>query len=131
MRAKFDDASLGFQQSALVAQFAEFLRRSVHARGDSIDDLAARCAALATRIGSAEFVEFAKLVDASRTLIVSNLARTDELTQAVDLLRRNHMLSAELNQLAQAQASAVLKQLEEQNRKLEDEIRRLIEQRAK
>lgn len=131
MRAKFEDASPGFQQSALVAQFAEFLRRSVHARGDSIDDLLARCIALVPRLNDAEFTEFAKLVDASRTLILSNLPRTDELTQAVDSLRRNRMLSEELRQLAQAQASDVLKQLEEQNRKLEDEIRRLIEQRVK
>ncbi|MCC7169647.1 MAG: von Willebrand factor type A domain-containing protein [Planctomycetes bacterium] len=131
MRAKLEDASPGFQQSALVAQFAEFLRRSVHARGDSIDDLLARCVALAPRLNDAEFTEFAKLVDSSRTLILSNLPRTDELTQAVDSLRRNRMLSEELRQLAQAQASDVLKQLEEQNRKLEDEIRRLIEQRVK
>lgn len=131
MRAKFEDASPGFQQSALVAQFAEFLRRSVHARGDSIDDLLARCIALVPRLNDAEFTEFAKLVDASRTLILSNLPRADELTQAVDSLRRNRMLSEELRQLAQAQASDVLKQLEEQNRKLEDEIRRLIEQRVK
>lgn len=131
IRTTIDEASVGFQQSALVAQFAEFLRRSVHARGDSIDDLLARVVALAPRIGSTEFTEFTQLVDRSRTLIAQSLPRTDELTQAVDALRRNQLLTAELRQLAQAHTNDVLRQLEEQNRRLEEEVRRLIEQRLK
>jgi Ca-activated chloride channel family protein len=131
IRTTIDEASVGFQQSALVAQFAEFLRRSVHARGDSIDDLLARVVALAPRIASTEFTEFTQLVDRSRTLIAQSLPRTDELTQAVDALRRNQLLTAELRQLAQAHTNDVLRQLEEQNRRLEEEVRRLIEQRLK
>src|SRR6202008_794415 len=39
--ANYDGTTYGYRRAVVAAQFAEFLRRSVHARGDSLDQLIA------------------------------------------------------------------------------------------
>ncbi|MDF1798144.1 MAG: von Willebrand factor type A domain-containing protein, partial [Planctomycetota bacterium] len=58
----FEGASLGFQKSALAAQFAEFLRRSSHARDDSVSLLRYKLEELAKLTGDPEVVELSALV---------------------------------------------------------------------
>ena len=60
--ASFDAASQGFRRSALVAQFAEILRRSTHADGDSFDTLITEMLKLEKEIKDKDFTEFCLLV---------------------------------------------------------------------
>jgi len=58
----FDGASIGFQKSALAAQFAEMLRRSTHAKDDSLSLLRLKLEELDRRTEDAELTELAALV---------------------------------------------------------------------
>lgn len=58
----FDGASIGFQKSALAAQFAEMLRRSTHAEDDSLSLLRLKLEELDRRTEDAELTELAALV---------------------------------------------------------------------
>ena len=127
----FAQAGPGYRRSALVAQFAEFLRRSSHARGDSLDLLYHETVQLERELKDPDFTEFCSLVKASRELILSRLPESDPLTEAIDAVRKNGILRAELDALDQSEGSALLDQLEEQNRRLEDQIRQLLEQRLR
>lgn len=122
----FESASAGFRRSALVAQFAELLRRSTHARGDSIDALLAAARRLAPELGDPRFDEFVALVDRSRECFLDSQGADDPLTDAIDALRRNRILKAELEDLAGERRAEIVERLEEENRKLEELLRRLL-----
>lgn len=126
----FAAAAPGHRRAVLVAQFAEFLRRSVHARGDSLDALVQATCELAKELRDPDFTEFEQLVDHSRALIARQLPADDPLTQAIDAVRNNAILKAELEDLATADDDAVLKELEQENRRLEQRIRELLRRRA-
>ena len=70
-RPDFESASPGFQRAAVVAQFAEVLRRSTHARGDSWDQLVKETTRIVT------LPEFVK--DADTAELVSMLQAADKL----------------------------------------------------
>jgi len=127
----FAQAGAGYRRSVLVAQFAEFLRRSTHARGDSLDLLYHEAVQLERELNDPDFTEFCGLVKSSRELILSRLPGSDPLTEAIDAVRRNSILRAELQVLAQSKGQALLDQLEEQNRRLEEQLQKLLEQRLK
>lgn len=127
--ADFDSATLGFRRACLVAQFAEFLRRSSHAENDSFDRLLAMARELAPRAHDPEFDEFVALLERSRDLIVSTLTNTDPLRRAIDALRRNAVLRAEIQDAARGEATDVLKQIEEENRRLEELLKKLLGER--
>jgi len=96
----FRATSAGYRKSVLVAQFAEFLRQSVHARDDSYDDLIAEVSALTKELrGDADFEEFARLVVRNRVLVVERLQEYGRIGRALDCLRRSAYLSAELREL--------------------------------
>jgi len=78
----FNATSAGYRRAVLVAQFAEFLRRSIHARNDSVDRLADEARKLSGELKDPEFAEFVAMVDKSRALVIAELARRDCSTAA-------------------------------------------------
>ena len=84
----FQAASPGYRRSALVAQFAEVLRESVHARGDSWKKLVAWVEKLEPELGEPEFTEFAALLARAEPLVEERRLRaTPEVDAALDRLR--------------------------------------------
>jgi len=65
----FASASPGFRRSVLVAEFAEVLRRSVHARGDSYGTLLAEAQRLGREAGDPDVTEFVALLQAANPLL--------------------------------------------------------------
>lgn len=128
IRKAWDATSIGFQRDTCVAQFAEILRRSMHARGDSLDDLIAQSTKLAGQLGDPDFVEFVDMLNASRRLIIERAPRSSDLTDCVDALRRNRILRAQIEELRREQSAALLSDLEQQNAQLELRLRDLIRQ---
>lgn len=122
----YDAATGGYRRSALVAQFAEILRRSVHARSDSLDELIAESQRLAIQFGDADFAEFTELLHKSRELIVANAPRHNDLSNCIDAIRRNRILRAQLDELKRTENQAVVADLQRQNDELEARIRELI-----
>ncbi len=125
----FEGAGVGYRRAVIVAQFAELLRRSTHARGDSLDDLIAEAQKLEREIQGADFSELVVLMQKSRGLILQNLPACDELCQAIDVIRRNQILRAEHESLSTERDAKLLEELEKQNADLEQKIRELLRRR--
>ncbi|MDA1264827.1 MAG: von Willebrand factor type A domain-containing protein, partial [Planctomycetota bacterium] len=130
----FAETSLGFRRNALVAQFAEFLRRSTHAQGDSIQELLAEATALAPLLNDGDFDEFVTLVRRAEPMLVAEQIRVlqNELGITMNEYRRlayNRALLAELN-LIQGNA-AVLEGIRDANLEVEGQIRDLIYRQLK
>jgi len=121
----FEGASFGFRRSVLVAQFAEFLRRSVHARGDSFEDLATETEALAREGGTDELAELADLVLRARALVAAEARGYDPLERALDLYRRNCWL-LERQRFTEDVGAERLDEMERLNRQMEDDLRELV-----
>lgn len=68
-RPGFHGASGGYQRAVLVAQFAEVLRGSVHARGDSLATLVQESRRLADTLGDPDFGEFVALLAKANPLL--------------------------------------------------------------
>jgi Ca-activated chloride channel family protein len=124
-------ASAGFQKAVLVAQFAEFLRRSVHARGDGYDGFLAEALRVAQVVQDPEFTAFAKLAAGSRDLIVRNLPADDQVCRALDELTRKYYLEGQLERLKQENhelTDELLEKLQKENAELEQRIKDLIKE---
>ncbi|MCZ6596610.1 MAG: von Willebrand factor type A domain-containing protein, partial [Planctomycetota bacterium] len=123
----FSGTTAGFRQAVLVAQFAELLRRSVHARGDSYDVLAAETEKLSKELDNPVFTEFRDLVVERRELIHAHLPEQSDLAKAIDELCRYHYIQGQLDLLAQAkEARDVLDDLERVNAELEAKLEQRI-----
>jgi Ca-activated chloride channel family protein len=118
--------SAGYRRSVLVAQFAEFLRRSVHARGDSLDRLIEEARKLEGELRDPEFAEFTALVAKSGQLVLAELGRYGDLARTVDELRWNCFRAAQLEDLGRAEDLERIRELERQNRLLEEALRKLL-----
>jgi len=134
-RTSFEGAAPGYRRAVVVAQFAEFLRRSVHARGDSLDDLILEAAKLERETADPEVTRFVGLLRKSRDLILRALPDCDDLCQTIEAIRRNALLRCERESLAREVDGHVVAELEKQNAELEQRIRELLrrklEQEAK
>ncbi|MFT7487371.1 MAG: Ca-activated chloride channel family protein, partial [Candidatus Paceibacteria bacterium] len=117
----------GYRRSTLVAQFAEILRRSRHAKGDSLDELIAESELLNPIMNDPDFTEFLGLLKTSRELILRHLPVENDLSNCIDSLRRNRILRAQLEELRRTENKTVLNELEQQNAQLEAKIRDLIQ----
>ncbi len=111
---------------AAVAEFAELLRQSVHARDGSFGAVERLAEPLVAELpGDADVAEFVALVKQAARL-PDLLPRRTELTRCVDEIKKVRCWQRELEQSdpPQRQAnSALMQQLEEQNRKLEQALR--------
>ncbi len=85
---KFSEASIGFQKSALAAQFAEFLRRSSHTKGDSVSLLRYRLEELAKATNDPELIELSALVQLAQPQLESALLVENQTRQSADELQR-------------------------------------------
>ena len=123
----FAATSAGFRQSVLVAQLAEVLRRSIHARDDSLETLLAEARKLAPELADPDFDEFVKMVERTIELIASDWGRYDALARRLDQLRMQNYLRAKLEDVARDLDQARLQELDAQIRDLESEIRTQLE----
>ena len=95
-----EQASAGFRRSVLVAQFAEFLRRSIHARHDSLDLLLVESERLERELRDDDFTQFVGMLQRSRQTLQAELTRRDWVDDCTDLLRHRHYLLEQLRDLA-------------------------------
>jgi Ca-activated chloride channel family protein len=131
LRAKWELAAPRFRLNATVAQFAEFLRRSVHARGDDYRRLQDEARSLARELGDdAQVRELRDLVDRAESL-VRRLWPDDELALLVDEARRAHLLEAELECVRDRTENVeeLLKEVRLQNEALESRLLELLQPR--
>ncbi|MBK7878492.1 MAG: von Willebrand factor type A domain-containing protein [Planctomycetes bacterium] len=128
-RTSWEGAGPGYRKAAIVAQFAEFLRRSIHARNDSFDQLIADAKKLESETKDAEFSEFVTLLDQSKALILNGWPNRDELALAVDQIRENYVLRSQLERLAAERDKEVLAELEKSNREMEARLREMLRRR--
>jgi Ca-activated chloride channel homolog len=123
----FEGAGQGYRKAVLAAQFAEILRRSIHARGDSLDDLLNESLKLQKEIpNDKDFTEFVLLVSKAKDLILRTMPACDDLCQAIDAVRENQYRHAQLEQLQHEQDAKVLEELRRQNDEMESRLRDVI-----
>lgn len=130
----YQAASLGYQRSVLVAQFAEFLRRSSHSRGDSIQSLLAESVSLANRLGDQDFNEFVGLVRKAEPHLVQLQVQElqNELGMTLHEYRQLAYNRALLNELQGIEdRQQLLNDIQQQNDVIEDRIHDLIHDRLK
>ena len=84
----FAGSTVGFQKSALAAEFAEMLRRSSHARDDSVSLLRYKLEELAKTTGDDEVTELATLVQLAQPQLEAALLQRDPVTKCADDLAR-------------------------------------------
>ena len=131
----WEGASYGFRRAACVAQFAELLRRSQHAREDSLDELIAEAERLerehlAGRPGADDdFIEFIAMMKRSREVIVAALAaKRAPLDDCVSRLQeRSWQHHSCLSNKEEAEAA----ELKLEIAVLEKELRELVENEAR
>lgn len=128
----FTGTTPGYRTAVVAAQFAEFLRRSVHARGDSYDQMLVDTQTLERELRDPEVTELYDLMSQHRALILANLPAQDDLARAIEELTRHHYLTGQLEQLnrrmenVESLSEEVLAQLQSENLELEERIRELI-----
>ncbi len=121
----FESSPPGHRRAMIVAQFAEILRRSIHARGDSLDDLIREATLLQKQIpGDKEFAEFCALLLRSKELILRTIPSCDELCQAIDHLRNTHYLHATAEE--SGKDAQLLAEIERTTKELERRVRELL-----
>lgn len=100
----FAAGSPGFRRAVLVAQFAEVLRQSVHARNDSFARLLQEAKTLETSLGDPDFTEFTALLARANPLLDARAKeetpRLQELSDELARLRYEEALAARQRELA-------------------------------
>jgi Ca-activated chloride channel family protein len=131
VRASYGAASAGYRRSALVAQFAEMLRQSVHARGDSLGALLDEARALERELrgspAGAEFAEFVSLVERAAALALVVAEPQAELERLLDALRHNAYALARIDGLDLPELQAERERLLQRQRELEQSLRELLD----
>ena len=130
----FGATSAGYRRSALVAQFAEFLRRSSHTQGDRYSDLVAACESLERELKDPEFSEFTGMVRRAADLILrahrSRFELRSELDRAIDAYRWKQIRRAELECLERADTHELIERVERESDQLEEDLRELMRRRV-
>jgi len=130
-RERWSAASPRLRLSGAVAQYAEFLRRSVHARGDSYETLSEEAGRLAREMPEdAQVAEFRDLVGRTAAL-VSRLWPEDDLALLIDEARRARLLEAELECVRERtpKVEELLKEARLHNADLERQLQDLLQPR--
>ncbi len=127
----FKAASCRLRLNAVVAEFAEILRRSHWARGSTLENLLLHAEPLAAAFpGERDVAEFIALVKQTRRLLIKQQPE-DELTQAVGAIKENYLLRARLATLEQEEGMRELDELKQQNEELKERIRQILLRRAR
>jgi len=125
----FESSPPGHRRALVVAQFAEILRRSIHARGDSLGDLVMEAERLQAQIpNDKEFAEFTKLVSRARVSIPSSVPACDELCQTIDSIRSNAYLGSVFQETGRDAQS--LAEIEKARLELERRLREVLRRQA-
>lgn len=112
-----------FRLSACVAEFAEILRQSVHARDGSFGAVARLAEPLVDELkGDPDVPEFVALVQQAARL-PDLLPPRNEMVRCVDELKKLHCWREELRDQRNDADEQLMRQLEEQNRRLEQALR--------
>ncbi len=130
--ADFDAATPGFRRAALVAQFAEVLRRSTHAMGDSyaaLKDGIQQLVLLPEFATDEDTVELVTLVQRAEELGITKELDRSDLAKACDEYKRHQYLRQQVAQLEGELRQDELQELRQQNDRLEERIRELIRRR--
>ncbi len=120
-----------FRLAAVTAQYAEFMRRSYHVRGDSYLVLQAAAQRLAGELAGDEKVrELSTLITETRRLVQFQ-PPSDELWQLIEQSRRLTLLHQELHHLEQRnqETEKLMAELQAQNAELEERIRQHLDGR--
>lgn len=125
----FEGTSAGFRRSVIAAQFAEILRRSEHARGDSITDVIAAAAKLAPEIRDTDFQEMLDLMSICRGEILKRNQRRSDLDDCVQGLRRHNLRVAQYEPLGSESDQVTTEDLAKLGADLEESIRRVVRKR--
>jgi len=129
-QTSFEGADVGYRRAVIVGQFAEFLRRSVHARGRSFDELLAEARKLQAQLPQdAEYREFVALAEKAKELVLRGLPECDELCQAIDAYRTWQFQCAERERLSHERQQQIVEDLARRNREMEEQIRELLRRR--
>jgi len=132
----YESASYGYRRDVLVAQFAEVLRRSKHARGDSYAKLQEATKHLRETSGNPELDELYRLMSRAGKLIERRDRFVDpRLQRAIDDLAELHYREACREELAgpgqvrEPDDVALDADLDRLQRELQERIRRLLRER--
>jgi Ca-activated chloride channel family protein len=129
-RTGFEAAGQGYRRAVMVAQYAEFLRRSTHAMNDRVDDLLEEAKRLQQEVPQdAEWNEFVSLVDKAKTLGLGAPEPCDELCTLEAQLRRVHWRRYERERLKEAGHPHAADAYDADITKLEGQLRQLVELR--
>jgi Ca-activated chloride channel family protein len=124
--SSWEGSSAGYKRAVLVAQFAELLRGSTHARHDSLEELIVEAGRLERELRDPDFSEFLALLDRSLELVRRKDRERAPLDRCADALRRQQYERAQCEALGAALDPRMLEQLEREGRELETRIRELV-----
>lgn len=125
---RWESAPVRLREMAVVAQYAEVLRRSWHARTDSYTTLQFEAKRLAVELeGESEVKELAAMID--RTAQLARWAPAeDDLSMLLEEARRQRLLEAELVLVSPANdVEELLKQVRQQNLLLEGQLEKMLQ----
>lgn len=125
---RWELAPVRLRQQAVVAQYAEVLRRSVHSRTDSYEQLVAEASRLVKELsGEAEVSELRDMIRRTRDL-ARWTAPDDRISMLVEEARRQRLLEAELAMAAEeVDVEELLNQVRQQNRDLEGQLQEILQ----
>ena len=120
--------SSGFRLAACVSEFAELLRQSVWARDGSLGQVV-RLAnqVLQESSSNSDIAEFVALVRQTAR-IPDLLPAVTELSQLVEEVKRNQHLRAKVEELRLESNAELLRELQQENNRLEQKFRSLLRQ---
>ncbi|MGB0953761.1 MAG: YfbK domain-containing protein [Planctomycetota bacterium] len=126
--SRWELAPVRLRQQAVVAQYAEVLRRSVHSRTDSYEQLVAEATRLVKELsGEAEVSELRDMIRRTRDL-ARWTAPDDRISMLVEEARRQRLLEAELAMAAhEVDVEELLEQVRQQNRDLEGQLQDILQ----
>jgi len=125
----FEATSHGYRRAVLAAQFAEFLRRSVHARGDSLERLIDDLQRLNGERNDPQVAELRDMVLKSKALLEAEFANYGELQRRLDRLRSISWERARLDSLQREIDRARLSAMDQEIAGLERSLREEFERR--
>lgn len=121
-------APVRLRQQAVIAQYAEVLRRSVHSRTDSYAQLMEEAERLSKELsGETEVAELRDMIRRTRDL-ARWTAPDDRISMLVEEARRQRLLEAELAMAAEElDVEELLEQVRQQNRSLEGQLQEILQ----
>jgi len=125
----FETSPPGHRRALIVGQFAEILRRSTHARGESFDDLIQEASRLQAQTPNDEdFAEFTTLLLRAKDSVLRTMPACDELCQTIDAYRSNTYLGAVFHETGRDAQS--LAEIEKARLELEQRLREVLRRQA-